>query len=461
MFTSTLIRIFAGQQLTSTFAGGTALNLYRDFINDSQLNGPVSNFRIGPDLTFIRNSFASFYTSDGTLQIGGFDTPRFDHNPINNTPLGLLIEGTGTNLVEFSNNFTGSTWITPTSGITVTSNVPGVFAPDNTETVTLITPTTSSGFHVVSWGGAPAPWSGNPTIPIEYYNRSIFIKQQTARYIVFSVSPEPSALAGGTGPEGPTPDFESISNIFDFDTQQFIQLSLINTNVTPLSGGWFRIDIGRNSSNLTVNRFTIGLSQGPNFEDTYFTGIENNLSGVYIWGAQVEKGLSPTSYIPSNGTQVSRAGDNVTLSKNPFGKIYNPEQSTLLVQGKRNSVLQNNTFATFINRDQTKFWSLNSSLSTDRHNLAVSTLSSVLSTETVMPYVSYKLVAALQDNDYTLLQDGIIVGQLSGVGLLPGKPVAINQFQLGRFGNNFYLNGYIEKFGYWPTRLVNSQLTAI
>jgi len=454
MLTTTLFQIFASQRYTTNFAGGTALNLYRNFLNDPQLNGTSIN-RIGPNLNFVRNSFGTYYSQNNGIQTAGLNTPRFDYSLSGNV-LGLLIEPPSTNLVEYSTNFTGNTWFIPTSGISVTNNVPGVLAPDLTQTVTLLTNTTSDGFHVISWGGTPAPINEFDTsIPIEFYYRGIFIKKHTARYIVFSVSPETSAFAAGG-----QVNFNSVSNIFDFDDGTFKQISLLNTIVEPLSSGWYRVSVGRMSSNLSTNRLTIGISNGPEYEDTYFAGNANSLSGVYVWGAQAEKRNIPTSYIPTNGTQVSRAGDNVTLSRVAFGKLYNPDESTFVVKGVRKIILENNAFATFANTNFTKFWTLGSNVSSDKNSLTISTVLTSINTDTVVPYLSYKLTAGLKNNNFVLYQNNTLINTLTA-GLLPVRPYSINQFQLGRFNNQNYLNGYIHEFSYWPIRLTNQQLSAL
>jgi hypothetical protein len=459
MFTSDLFRIFASQQSTSLFAGGTAINIYRNFLNDPQLNGPVSNNRIGPDITFTRNSYATYFNNLGILQTAGNNVPRFEYTQTGQ-PKGLLIEGQATNLVEYSINFNGNTWTTSTSSIALTSNVPGILAPDNTETATLITSTTAYGPHAIYWSGTPAPWEGNLTIPKEYYNRSIFIKQHTSRYVVFSVCAQLSAFAGGESPTGSEPDFENLTNIFDFNTESFVyspELSRIVVNVLPVNNGWYRVDFGRLSSNFSSNRLAVGISNGPTFNDTYFTGNVNSLSGVYIWGAQAEKSYKPTSYIPTNGTQVVRAEDRASVIRNAFSKNYNPVESSFLISGVCNNINETNTFASFANRDSTKYWTLNTNLSGQQHRLTVSTIITSLQTPSIS---SYKLVAGLKDNDIVFYQNDTFIGSLTS-GLLPTKPVAINQLQLGRLGNINYLNGYIHEFGYWPTRLTNSILSSL
>lgn len=455
MFNNSLFLIFAKQRTSeSFFAGGTALNLYRDFLNDPQLNGPVSNYRIGPSLTFVRNSFSTFVNSNSTIQTVGIDVPRFEYDSSSGEFLGLLIEDQRTNLVTYSNNFSQGTWTTSLTGagLTLTSNVTSISAPDNTQTVTLIKPTSSFSFHTLSWDGTPAPYEGELNPIIDYYDRSIFVKKESARYIIISCSQTPSALAGGG-----QPDFESVSNIFDFDLPGFVQSGTPSTHYQAYNNGWFRIGLGRNSSNASTNRLTIGISNGSEFEDSLFAGNQDSLSGVYIWGAQVEKGRYPTSYIPTSGSQVTRAADNIYVTGNPFLQFYNLSASTFFTTARRNQDNSYSTFGSFVNANNTKFITLGTNVSGETHLLTNTSNPSVLETGAVSGKTFYDISVGLAKDNFVLYQDNTLVGSLS-TGDLPGPPNKLNIFYLGQYNNTNYLNGHIQKFGYYPARLTNEQI---
>jgi hypothetical protein len=460
MFNNRLFTIFAGQSYTAKFAGGSALNLYRDFLNAPQLNPPVSEYRIGPDLDFNRNTFATYYGGDGILKTANINEPRFNYTPTGNLE-GLLIEGQKTNLIEYSNDFSqGSVWLVPNNGVTFLTNVSSISAPDNTETATLMTNTSAFGFHLITWNGTPALDETEPLSSAEFYDRSIFIKKETARYVVFSVSPTVSATtAGGGGGDV----FEGVTNIFDFDTEQFVHFSVPQTSITPIQNGWFRITFGRTTPNNATNRLTVGISKGPNFEDTIFSTEESDLSGVYIWGAQAEFGKTST-YIPTNGAQVTRAGDNASIIKNKLTLIYNPSASTFFIKGKRNTILEPSTFATFSNLANNNYWTITTSPTAfNIHTLTIDTLETgILSieTETINENTNYKLVASLRDNDIVLYQNNSLAGNITN-SLIPQSTNfenKIDRFRLGRFGPTNYLNGHIQEFGYWPTRLTEQQI---
>jgi hypothetical protein len=449
--------IFAKQSLPETvFPGGTALSLYRDFVQDKQLNGPVSSYRIGPDIEFIRNSNATFVNSLCTIETTSINSPRFDYSPTG-VYKGLLIEEQRTNLVSHSINFAANNWTISASGVALSSNLIDIVAPDNTTgTVTLLSLTTASGPHVVSWGETEVPPLGAPLSSAEFYDRSIFVKKKDARYIVFSTSPQPSAPVGILS----AVSFDSVTNIFDFDLPGFIEYSLPIVSFEAYSNDWYRLSINRTSANGNTNRLTVGISNGPAYEDTYFTPNPNGLSGVYIWGGQVEKGLQTTSYIPTNGAAVTRAADNATIFGKPFTLFYNPSASSLYVRGSRNSVLESNSFVSFTNTLGTKYWTLQSLLTGDIHEFINTSSLSTIPTIPVTNNTVYKLTVGVEEDNFVLYQDNVLQGSLNE-GILPPKPSTVNQMHLGRLVNIGYLNGHIREIAYWPSRINNELLSAI
>jgi hypothetical protein len=204
----------------------------------------------------------------------------------------------------------------------------------------------------------------------------------------------------------------------------------------------------------------VGISNGPAYEDTYFTPNPNGLSGVYIWGGQVEKGLQTTSYIPTNGAAVTRAADNATIFGKPFTLFYNPSASSLYVRGSRNSVLESNSFVSFTNTLGTKYWTLQSLLTGDIHEFINTSSLSTIPTIPVTNNTVYKLTVGVEEDNFVLYQDNVLQGSLNE-GILPPKPSTVNQMHLGRLVNIGYLNGHIREIAYWPSRINNELLSAI
>jgi hypothetical protein len=454
MFSNRLFFIFAKQTgIKSLVPAATGLVLYRDFVSDKQLNGPVSVNRIGPDIVFTRDTQATYINNLSSVITASINEPRFNYSPTGEF-LGLLLEDQITNLVPYSTNFTQN-WSAPLSTVTLTSNVTGIITPNGTETATLLQPTTGFNFHVVTWEGTPAPWEGNPTIPIENYSRSIFVKKETARYIVVSCSSEVSAFAGGGNP-----DFEGVANIFDFDLPGFVESSTAESTYQQYPDNWYRINLTRKSSNTNVNRLTVGVSNGPTFDDVKFSGNANSLSGVYIWGAQVEKGLLPTSYIPTNGTEITRAADNAYIEGTPFTTIYNLTGGTYFTTVRHNNQSDSRVIATFISENGLKYMTLGTSVSGLTHIFTNTSNPSSLESGTIVPNQNYNLTLGLAENDFVLYQDNTLTSTLT-TGSLPQVPFRIIRYELGQFDGTKYLNGHIQKLGYYPYRLTNQELSAL
>lgn len=458
MFGNQLFYIFAKQTPIKTFVGGvTGTTLYRDFAGDKQLNGPQSEFRVGPDINFIRNSQATYVSDLSAITLANVNIPRFNYSPTGEF-LGLLIEDQSTNLVQYSQDFTQTTqgWIVPLSSVTLTPNVGGIIAPDDTETATLLQPTTDYGFHVVSWNGTPVPPDGSPSLG-EIYNRSIFVKKETARYIVISCSSQVSAFAGGGNP-----DFEGVANIFDFDNPGFteISLALLAPTYEVYKDGWYRLNFKRNSANANTNRLTVGISNGPSFNDVKFAGTPGSLSGVYIWGAQVEEGPLATSYIPTNGAQTTRAEDIAFIRGTSFTTIYNTISGTYFTTVNHNGKFDSRAIATFISDNGLKYMTLGTSISGATHVFTNTSSPSALETTTIISKEFYNLAVGLENNNFVLYQNTLQEDELLE-GVLPQPPFRLTRFELGQFNGTKYLNGNILKLGYYPYRLTNQQLSAL
>lgn len=430
--------IFASQNLN--FFGDDP-TLYRNFLVDPRLNGPVSPLsRIGPDLTFSRPTSASFWTSLSTINYIGNNIPRFSF--YRGQQRGLQVEDQRANLIPYSTDFTITQVWEPVlnstldeglqPGITVTLNQ--TQAPDNTNTASLLRDVNNTGFHTFHWR------QGTEVIDKVLYSRSIFIKKQTARYIVFSCAKTPYA--------------SNVTRIFDFNLPGFVAGDLVGTTFEDVGNGWFKIVIDRAATNSNTNKLCLGVCSGPSVAAaTYTPG--STLSGVYIWGAQVERGDSSTSYIPTSGTSVIRAADAVSINRPSFKKVYNINESTFYIQASRSSLNVNTPLASvFGNGNQ--YWNLNTNslvLSSLVGNIdPLVTIQSIPPIINLTPNYPFNIAIGLQKNNSVIYQNQTLVKLLTSVRI----PSIANRFEIGNFESLNFLNGNIQVIGYWPRRFANS-----
>lgn len=448
-----IFKIWAGQGGANKITLG---ELFRDFEGEKILNSTNTSYRIGPDLKFSRPTNATYYSNLSTIQMVGPTTPRFEYSHSGETFKGLLIEEQRTNLVEYSSDFNTSTWIPATSsegpGVTIQNNTTQVTAPDGTQTAAKMYMNHARGYRSLTWVEAPYP-PGMAEVG-DMYCRSIFVKKDTARYISIGCDGVTNAV--------------NTTNVFDFDNPGFNDGNLFSMFWEYIRDGWYRIGYYRPSSNTNTNKLTIGFSPtriSNNYSDTLYenTTISETASSVFIWGAQVEKGWLPTSYIPTSGTQITRAADLINVTRSNFVTFYNPISSSIFIKGSRTYPY----FATYLsisNFNKNVYISLGAQVDPNFTNvLSISTTdqkNTFIYPELIEAFSSPQTLAVgIENNNMIVYQNQQLAG-LSTENV--SVPVGVNNFYLGSLdGTAYYLNGHILKFHYWPYRLNNSTLQAL
>jgi len=187
----------------------------------------------------------------------------------------LLLENQSTNLITYSEDFTNASWTKLNS--TITSN--DIISPDGNVNADKIESTgTSSSIVFVSY----------PTITLtNTYTAFTFIKKGDNRWI--RLGHNTSAIGAAW---------------FDLDNGVTGTVNCDSANIEELSNGWYKCSItfiASVSSGSSV--FFIGLSDADNSTNVGTVGKFN-----YIYGTQLEQGYA-TSYIPTNGSTVTRLAD--------------------------------------------------------------------------------------------------------------------------------------------------------
>ena len=97
-------------------------------------------------------------------------------------------------------------------------------------------------------------------------------------------------------------------------------------SIEDAGNGWHRCTFTPTNSNGTV---VFGLSNGGLTRGESYQG--DGTSGVYIWGAQLEAGSLSTSVIPTSGSTVTRAADDLVISGSAFD-FYNGSEGTFYME---------------------------------------------------------------------------------------------------------------------------------
>jgi len=233
----------------------------------------------GEDLiTFTRNSIGTYVDSNGVIQSAASGVARFDHDPVTGESLGLLIEEARTNLLPYSDDF--STW--STNNLSVTAN--STSAPDGNLTADKLVESATSGYHTIVKYGISFTASTS-------YTLSVLAKASERSRIGFGGSGAMDAQLGSAQ-----------GVVFDLTGNGSVVVGGSGAAITKISNNWYKCSY--TWSQLNTGSYYVAF--GPVITNTTnYTG--DGASGIYIWGAQLETGSFPTSYIPTPATFTSRA----------------------------------------------------------------------------------------------------------------------------------------------------------
>ena len=397
--------------------------LLLDFANVEQLD---------PRITFTRASTATYFDALGVMRTAASGVARFDHNPITFESLGLLIEESRTNLVTYSEQFDNAAWIKTRSSITANT----IVAPDGALTGDkLVEDTTASSTHQVIQSASFT--SGTA------YTFTTYIKAAERTWALLRL---PSSAFTST-----------LQAYFNLSTGVIGAITASTTaSITPVGNNWYRCSVTATATTTASGSPGIFLADGDN--GASYTG--NGVSGIYIWGAQLEAGAFATSYIPTVASQVTRAADAASMTGTNFSSWYNAGQGTLYAEANTYSVSTGNRTsfaindATLANRISVSHGSTKATVVNGGTTQMSQSIASVVFTDNTFSKVS----VAYADNNGNASANGTL-GTLDTAMTIP----VVTQLQIGtQVGLAVpVLNGTIKKLAYYPIRCTDAQLQAL
>jgi hypothetical protein len=409
-------------------------------------------------ISFTRATNGKFFNSSGVLTTAGSGVARFDHRleGVVWVNKGLLIEEQRVNLALYSEEFNtlvsppGTGWFQ--SQTVTTANQ--ITAPNGATTADAVKENSTANFHFINT---------NTFITLAantVFTMSVFAKKFTVgsqRYLTIRST---NNLFNG--------DFLAVFNI-DNGTITHTAVSgtgsYISSSIQDVGSGWFRCSVtGSLSAGTNVGMY-LAISNNSTSGLPSYTG--DNTSGFYLWGAQLEVGAFPTSYIgPTTTASVTRNADVASMTSTNFSSWYNASEGTTFWQGdtfvsgkgSRSFVISDNGFNERI--------LIAPSTSTGTGFVVVVTdggvsQASLLTPDpqvTPIPSQTYKHSLAYKVNDFAAALDGGAVATDTS-GTLP----TVDRVYLGSNANGLadYLNGHIAKFYYWNTRKPNEFLQRV
>ena len=394
----------------------------------ARLGGPAWDFTTGvlpPGLTFTRAGGGGRINSSGLYEWVGADVPRFDYDPVTLACKGLLIEESRTNLLTYSSEFNNAAWVKANSTIDPNS----IAAPTGAMTAhTLVASETSipfltQGFSVTSG-----------TI----YTASCFFKKKDVSRIAILFFGADFNSGGG-----------NLSTTFDLDAGSIVSQGHTTATITNAGGGWYRCAVSHLAT--ATKTATVQLCR--------FGGASTTSGfGTYVWGAQVEAGSFPTTYIPTTTAAATRAADAAFMAGANFSRWFNLLEGTWLLElscfgvGQANGIL-------FVQKDSAPpryqmTYGPTGVVGAAVVNDAEVVVAPAFGPSGAVPFGTTTRVAlAYKANDFACTRDGLA----PAVDTSGDVPLSVN---IARFGiaNNVPLNGHLKRVQYWPKRLSNTLL---
>ena len=355
------------------------------------------------------------------LRTADTNKPRIEYDADGNLK-GLLIEEQRTNEVRYSNSLSGSAW----SGTNCTITTDSTTSPDGNINASKVTCSVDGGAASVWQFPIPSGLSGN-------YSNSIYLKADTLNYAQLNVGYL-------------TTDF--VAN-FDLVNGTVTHILGTGATITDVGNGWYRCTLPFN----TLGSGGVSVTPIDSMSSTRRNGA---VGSVFVYGAQLESGTFPTSYIPTSGSTVTRNFDMATINVSEFE--YNTNEGSISMEivppsynsGEQQYILGSNTTSAR--------WAY-SNAGSDRAIAYDGT--NTFGGEDLQPSTINKIATGTDQSTGAIYVNG---ESTSGTTTTNGNIASLTTaFYLGgQFSaNSNSLGGHIKSVKYYPVRLTDNQLKAL
>jgi hypothetical protein len=246
--------------------------------------------RLDPRITFTRASVATYVGADGLIKTAASGEPRFDHNPTTGECLGLLVEEARANACLRSEEIDNAVWNATAASSTVVANA--ITAPNGLQTADKLVASATTGT-----GTAQSGISVSGSFVISFFAKAAETTNVLARENTIS----------------------GVQATFNLSTGTVGQTNA-TASIVSYGNGWYRCFL------LGTGTGTVAISIGDVGSPTItWPNPQNRVigNGIYLWGAQVENGAFPTSYIPTSGSTVTRTADVASMTGTNFSSWWN------------------------------------------------------------------------------------------------------------------------------------------
>ena len=243
------------------------------------------------DFTFARASTGTRIAPTGLIEEVASGDSRLNYDLLNGKVVNCphyLLEPARTNLITYSEDFSDSSWIKQSGSVSSNQTT----SPDGGLNADKLIDGSTSG--VLRKQGI--------SLLASDYTFSVFAKKDDRDYLLLITS-----FGNGT---------------FDLTNGVVVSSTLSSIgNIEEYKNEWYKCSLTFTAT--ASSPFFRILTDGSQ-------PIINGVSGIYIWGAQLEQSSYLTSYIPTNGTAITRAAESATGSGD--AATFNDSEGVLMAE---------------------------------------------------------------------------------------------------------------------------------
>lgn len=374
---------------------------------------------------------ATYVNSSGYITAATNDQPRFDYDPVTLACKGLLIEESRSNILLQSEDF-ATTWAV----INVTPTQDAAVSPSNVQNADKIAVANGQllANNYIYQGIVKAASAIT-------YTASIFAKAAEFNRVGILVN-DNASLSNRASVTISLVDGSVVTAAAAVGT-----FTAASGTVTTMKDGWYRITLTFTSSTETNLRYRIYTA-----DSIATTG--NGSNGIYIWGAQLEAGAFPTSYIPTTSASLTRNADVATMTGTNFSSWWTATNgaSDIWLIPKSTSTLAYMSFDD--NTANNKIIVANSTTSGQSTITSSGSLQATLTAGTITANATNKIGCSWNTNNCAATANATTPATTASA-TIP----SITQLRIGSNGSA-YANAWIQKLFYWPQRITNNEIQA-
>ena len=216
-----------------------------------------------------------------------------------------------------------------------------------------------------------------------------------------------------------------------------------SATMVDFGNGWYRCSITATASSTTtgVYRLLRPLSLAG---ATPYAG--NNVDGFHFYGAQLEVGSEPTSYIPTTSAALTRNADVATITGTNFSDFWQAIKGGVLVRARPGTVSGTRPWVQFDDNTADNIIALRGVNADPRlYVRSGGSDQADIDAGTIAANIDYSLTGWWQTNDCKArLNNGAVVTDTTAT--IP----TVTQARLGSDGTN-YLNGHLASISYYDS----------